>query len=60
MEWQAERLPKDVSAQPFRFGLHQGGRCDVPRDEEHGGASAPPRGSDTPGKGHGRANSEDT
>ena len=44
----------------FALGFTRAAAVSSPRDEEQGGAPAPPRGSDTPGKGHGRANSENT
>ena len=44
----------------FALGFTRAATMTSPRDEGQGRASAPPRGSETPGKGHGRAHSEDT
>ena len=44
----------------FALGFTRSAAVTSPGDEGKGRASAPPRGSETPGKGHGRAHSEDT
>ena len=44
----------------FALGFTRSAAAMLPRNEGKGRAFAPPRGSKTPGKGHGRAHSEDT
>ena len=44
----------------FALGFARFATPTAPRDEGQGRASTPPRGSETPGKGHGRACGEDT
>ena len=44
----------------FALGFTRAATMTSPRDEGQGRASAPPRGSETPGKGRGRVDSEDT
>ena len=60
------RAPAQGSHRPaaarglFALGLTTAATVMSPRDERQGRASAPLRGSETLGKGHGRAHSEDT
>ena len=44
----------------FALGFTRAAPVALPRDEAQGKASAPPRGSENPGKGHGRAHSTTT